>query len=101
MTTIVTDNCKGCRFTDCVTVCPVACFHGDDTMLYIDNEVCIQCSACIPLCPVHAIYADDDIPADKQEWIEINAERSAALPVVDEKAEPAPGAEERKKALGY
>ena len=36
MTTIVTDNCKGCRYTDCVTVCPVACFHYDDEMLYID-----------------------------------------------------------------
>jgi len=72
MTTIVTDNCKGCRFTDCVTVCPVACFHADENMLYIDNLVCIQCSACIPICPVHAIYADDDIPGDKRNWIEIN-----------------------------
>ena len=101
MTTIVTDNCNGCRFTDCVTVCPVACFHGDENMLYIDNEVCIQCSACIPVCPVHAIYADDDIPPDKQDWIEINAERSKALPVVDDQQEPLPGALERKSALGY
>jgi len=23
MPTIVTGTCKGCRFTDCVTVCPV------------------------------------------------------------------------------
>lgn len=101
MTTIVTDNCQNCRFTDCVTVCPVACFHMDDTMLYIDNEVCIQCSACIPVCPVHAIYADDDIPEDKQHWVELNAERSKALPVVRDKQEPLPGAEERKAALGY
>jgi ferredoxin len=101
MTTIVTDNCKGCRFTDCVTVCPVACFHADDTMLYIDNAVCIQCSACIPVCPVHAIYADDDIPEDQRHWIETNAERSQALPVVSDKQEALPGAEERKAALGY
>ncbi|HMJ49849.1 MAG TPA: 4Fe-4S binding protein [Burkholderiales bacterium] len=101
MTTIVTDNCKGCRFTDCVTVCPVACFHADENMLYIDNEVCIQCSACIPICPVHAIYADDDIPGDKRNWIDINAERSKALAVLSEKQEPLPGAEERKKALGF
>jgi ferredoxin len=101
MTTIVTDNCKGCRFTDCVTVCPVACFHADDTMLYIDNGVCIQCSACIPLCPVHAIYADDDIPEDQRHWIETNAERSQALPVVSDKQDPLPGAEERKAALGF
>jgi ferredoxin len=43
MTYVVTDNCQRCRFTDCVTVCPVACFHGDEAMLYIDNEVCIDC----------------------------------------------------------
>ncbi|HVS25821.1 MAG TPA: ferredoxin family protein [Burkholderiales bacterium] len=101
MTTIVTDNCKECRFTDCVTVCPVACFHADDNMLYIDNLVCIQCSACIPICPVHAIYADDDIPEDKRQYIEINAERSQALPVISDKQEPLPGALERKTALGY
>jgi NAD-dependent dihydropyrimidine dehydrogenase PreA subunit len=29
VTHVVTDNCEGCRFTDCVTVCPVSCFHGD------------------------------------------------------------------------
>lgn len=101
MTTIVTDKCDGCRFTDCVTVCPVACFHGDDRMLYIDNVVCIQCGACIAICPLHAIYADEDIPEDQQHWIEINAERCATLPLVSEKQEPLPGAEERKAALGY
>lgn len=101
MTTIVTDNCKGCRFTDCVSVCPVACFHCDDEMLYIDNNVCIQCSACIPACPVHAIYADDDIPEDQQHWVAINAERCAVLPVVTEKQAPLDGAEARKAALGY
>ena len=78
-----------------------ACFHADDKMLYIDNEVCIQCSACIPTCPVHAIYADDDIPEDQQHWIEINAERSRMLPVIDEKQEPLPEADTRKAALGF
>ncbi len=101
MTTVVTDNCKGCRFTDCVTVCPVACFHGDDEMLYIDPDVCIDCSACIPECPVNAIYEEDDLPDDKREWIAINAERSAVLPVVEEKQDPLPTAEARKAELGF
>jgi len=87
MTTIVTDNCKDCRFTDCVAVCPVACFHFDDEMLYIDPDVCIDCSACIP--------------EDKQEWIAINAMRAPDLPVCDEQMEPLPGAEERKTELGF
>jgi ferredoxin len=50
---------------------------------------------------VHAIYADDDIPEDQRQWIEINAERSQALPVISDKQDPLPGAEERKKALGF
>ena len=100
MTTVVTDNCQRCRFTDCVTVCPVACFHGDDEMLYIDPEVCIDCSACIPKCPVEAIY-EDPIPEDKQQWIAINADRAPRLPSITKKQDPLPGAEERKKQLGF
>ena len=101
MTTVVTDNCKDCRYTDCVLVCPVACFHGDDQMLYIDNDVCIDCAACIPECPVEAIYEEDDLPEDKKIWIEINAERAPNLPVVEEKQDPLPTAEQRKADLGY
>jgi ferredoxin len=101
MTFVVTDNCQRCRFTDCVTVCPVACFHGDSEMLYIDNETCIDCGACVPLCPVHAIYEEYDLPDEKRGWIEINAEKATGLPVVDEKGEPLPTAEARKQELGY
>lgn len=101
MTTIVTDNCQRCRFTDCVTVCPVACFHGDDEMVYIDQDVCIDCSACVSECPVEAIYEGDDIPEDKRHWIVINAERAPTLPVIEENQDPYPGAEERKAELGY
>ncbi len=101
MTTVVTGNCQNCRFTDCVTVCPVACFHGDDQMLYIDNEVCIDCGACIPECPVQAIYEESDLPDDLLEWVAINAERAPNLPVIEDKQEPLPGAEERRAALGY
>ena len=100
MTTVVTDNCQRCRFTDCVTVCPVACVQGDDELLYIDPEVCIECSPRISECPVEAIY-EDPIPEDKQRWIKINAERAPGLPVIRKKQEPYPGAEERKKQLGF
>lgn len=100
MTTIVTENCQRCRFTDCVTVCPVSCFHGDDEMLYIDPDVCIDCGACISKCPVEAIF-EEPIPSDQQHWIDINAKRAPDLPVVKTKQPPYPGAEERKKALGF
>ncbi|HLV67535.1 MAG TPA: 4Fe-4S dicluster domain-containing protein [Polyangiaceae bacterium] len=101
MAFIVTDNCDGCRFTDCVAVCPVDCFHGDDKMLYIDPAECIDCGACVPECPVEAIYDETQLPDDKKDWIEVNAQRAPKLPVVNQKGEPLPGAEKRKEELGF
>jgi ferredoxin len=100
MTYIVIENCKDCRFTDCVTVCPVDCFHGDDVMLYIDPDECIDCGACVPECPVEAIFAEEDLPDQWQEWTQINAEKAPGLPVVNEKMDPLPTAEEKKAKLG-
>ena len=74
MTTIVTDNCKGCRFTDCVTVCPVACFHYDDEMLYIDPETCIDCGACVPVCPVQAIFPEEELPEKWTSFTKVDAD---------------------------
>ena len=101
MATVVTANCNGCRFTDCVAVCPVECFHYDDNMVYIDPDVCIDCSACIPECPVQAIYEEDDLPEELKQWVEINAERAPTLPICGEPMEPLPGAEARKTELGF
>jgi ferredoxin len=98
---IVTDKCQRCRFTDCVTTCPVACFHGDEQMLYIDNVQCVDCGACVSACPVHAIYEQSELPPDKLEWLAINAERAPSLPVIGDKHEPLPTAEARKRELGY
>lgn len=101
MTIVVTDNCQGCRFTECVAVCPVACFHADERMVYIDSSVCIDCMACIAACPVQAIYQDGDLPEEKLQWIEVNRERSQLLPAILRKSEPLPAAEERRVALGF
>ncbi|QIE27198.1 Ferredoxin-1 (plasmid) [Caballeronia sp. SBC1] len=101
MTAVVTENCNACRFTECVNVCPVACFHGDGEMLYIDGAVCIDCTACLVACPVQAIYMSSDMPSELEKWIDINAERSAVLPLVTQKADPLPTAEERRATLGF
>src|SRR5688572_10750382 len=98
---IVTDNCDQCRYTDCVTTCPVNCIHGDDKMMYIDNKVCIDCGACVLACPVHAIYEQSDLPETMIHWIAINAERAPQLPVVSSKQPPLPTAEARKVELGF
>src|SRR5205814_3369863 len=56
MAHVVTDKCNGCKFTDCVEVCPVACFYELETQLIIHPEECIDCQACVDVCPVQAIY---------------------------------------------
>ena len=98
---VVTDNCHLCRFTDCVAVCPVECFHADEERTYIDPDVCIDCGACIPACPVHAIYETIDMPEDQRGWVAINAERSHVLPLVYAKQDPLPTAAARRAELGY
>lgn len=89
---VVTKPCHGCKYTDCVTVCPVDCFYEDEDQLYIDPTECIECRACIPECPVGAIFSDSEVPAEYEPYIELNAERSAFLKEngghITEKKEP-------------
>ena len=99
---VVTENCVDCRFTDCVEVCPVDCFFADATMLYINPDECIDCGACEPACPVEAIYAVDDLPADQEKWVQINAEKSMSgeLERITESTDPLPTAEAKRARLG-
>ena len=83
MTHVVTEACVKCKYTDCVTVCPVDCFHEDAEMLVIDPEVCIDCGACIPECPVDAIFADTDVPDEEESWIDRNAEESVDAEIAE------------------
>lgn len=101
MTHVVTDHCGGCRYTDCVAICPVECFHADAFRVYIDPEVCIDCSACIPACPVHAIVEDFDLAEDQQHWIGINAEAAGRFQLIIVKSPPLDGADDRRRALGH
>jgi len=82
MAYVVTDACIGCKYTDCVDVCPVSCFHEGPEMLYINPEECIDCNACVAECPPEAIWADVDLPGEKFEWIQINGEMSQQYPVI-------------------
>ena len=69
--------CEGTCDTACVAVCPVDCIHGpidvtgrgeevknmtigDNDMLYINPDECIDCGACLPECPVDAIYESEE-----------------------------------------
>jgi len=101
VTFVVTENCRRCRYTDCVAVCPVDCFHGDAEMLYIDPDVCIDCGACVPECPVEAIFEEGLLPAELGGWLAVNAEKAKSLPVVNQQSQPLGTAEGRARALGY
>src|SRR6187455_2307303 len=96
MTFVVTDNCKGCRFTDCVAVCPVECFHGDDEMLYINPDECIDCGACVPECPSEAIFSEDDLPEKWKEFTALNAEYAKKWPNISAKKNPPADADQWK-----
>lgn len=82
MAFVVIDRCIRCKFTDCVEVCPVDCFREGPNMLVIDPDECIDCNLCVPACPVDAIFAEDDLPADKQDFIALNAELAQYWPVI-------------------
>lgn len=90
MTFVVTEECIKCKYTDCVEVCPVDCFHEGPNFLVIDPDECIDCTLCEPECPVEAIHPEDDVPAHQMEYVALNAELAKLWPVITEKKD-APG----------
>ncbi len=88
MTMVVTEPCFGCKYTDCVVVCPCDCFHEGESILFIDPEPCINCEACIPECPVEAIFHEDDVPEKWHDYIELNREMAPQCPQITEKKTP-------------
>jgi ferredoxin len=82
MAFVVTQPCFGCKYTDCVVVCPCECFREGEKMLYIDPEECIDCEACVSECPVEAIFHEDNVPAEWREFIALNAEMAPQCPPI-------------------
>ena len=94
---IVIESCIKCKYTDCVEVCPVDCFHEGPNMLVIDPDECIDCTLCEPECPVDAIMSEDDVPENQQEFIQLNAELSREWPVISEMKDAPADADEWKE----
>ncbi|MDE0156556.1 MAG: ferredoxin family protein [Gammaproteobacteria bacterium] len=80
---IVIESCIKCKYTDCVEVCPVDCFHEGPNMLVIDPDECIDCTLCEPECPVEAIMSDEDVDESMQHFIELNADLSREWPAIN------------------
>lgn len=97
MTYVVTKMCLGTKDRSCVEVCPVDCFYnikkkkyndqfgrpvaegGEEGMLMIHPDECINCGACETECPVEAIYEDSGVPEDMKEFIKVNEEETLGL----------------------
>ncbi len=96
MTYVVAEPCIKCKYTDCVSVCPVDAFCEGANFLVIDPEVCIDCDLCVPESPVDAIYAEDDEPEQSTENLELNARLAVDWPVIPQQKDPPADADEFK-----
>ncbi|MBA2594818.1 MAG: ferredoxin FdxA [Gammaproteobacteria bacterium] len=96
MTFVVTESCIKCKYTDCVEVCPVDCFHEGPNMLVIDPDECIDCTLCEPECPVDAILSEDDLSEGQRHYLDLNAELAKLWPVLNERKPPPDDADEWK-----
>jgi ferredoxin len=100
MAFVVCEPCIKCKYTDCVDVCPVDCFHEGKNMLVIDPDECIDCGACEPECPTTAIYAEDDVPAKWNEFIQLGKKLAPAWPGINAKKAALPNADAFKDKEG-
>ncbi len=96
MTFVVTEPCIKCKFTDCVSVCPVACFKEGANMLVIDPDECIDCGVCVDECPVSAIFPEEEVPEKWLEYTELNKHLSKIWPTIESGKDPLDTAEEFK-----
>ncbi|MHC5543713.1 4Fe-4S binding protein [Singulisphaera rosea] len=88
MAFVVTEPCVGCKYTDCVVVCPADCFREGDRMLYIHPDECVDCEACVPECPVDAIFYEDNVPDAWVGYVALNREMAATCPPIFERKPP-------------
>lgn len=97
MTYVVTGACISCKYTDCVSVCPVDCFYEGPNFLVINPDECIDCAVCVAECPVDAIKADTDSTVeDLQYWLDLNSELTKKYVSITKRKDPLPEAEEFK-----
>lgn len=76
MAFVVTESCIACKYTDCVSVCPMDCFFEGPNFLVIHPDECIDCSICVGECPVGAIVQETEIDPGQAHFVQINRELS-------------------------
>ncbi len=76
MAFVVTESCIACKYTDCVSVCPMDCFYEGPNFLVINPDECIDCSICVGECPVNAIVEEREIDPAQAHFVQINRDLS-------------------------
>jgi NAD-dependent dihydropyrimidine dehydrogenase PreA subunit len=79
MAYVITDTCT--KDEHCIETCPVNCIHPtkDEAdfatvpQLYVNPGECIDCGACVPVCPTGSIFVLEELPAESQGFVEMNA----------------------------
>lgn len=92
MAFVVAENCIRCKYTDCVSACPVDCFYEGENFLAINPDECIDCGLCEPECPAKAIFQEDELPAGQEDFIQLNAELAEQWPRITKQKDPLPDA---------
>ena len=100
MAFIVTESCIMCKYTDCVSACPVDCFREGPNMLVIAPDECIDCGACVPECPAEAIFNEEDLPADQVFMTKVNKDLAKTYAAITKQKSPMDGADSRKTEKG-
>lgn len=80
MAHVIVDTCT--KDALCVDACPTDCIHpkkdeaqfDEVPQLYVDQDECIDCGACVSVCPTNSIFPADELPEDKKDFVEKNAE---------------------------
>jgi ferredoxin len=80
MAYVIVDSCTKDEL--CIDACPVDCIHptndepgfDEAPQLYIHPEECIDCGACVPVCPTESIFVLEELPEDKEQYAEKNAD---------------------------
>ncbi|WP_029039887.1 ferredoxin FdxA [Cucumibacter marinus] len=92
MTYVVTENCIKCKYTDCVSVCPVDCFYEGPNFLAIHPDECIDCGDCVPVCPAEAIVPDTELTEAQKPFLALNAELAESWECITEQKPSLPEA---------